>query len=79
MFDDAPKLLQFAHDPAIARQGYLAGRRGLNALANPYHPGTPERRAWLAGLFNGRTKPLRLVRDHESLAPLVEMKASKIE
>jgi hypothetical protein len=64
MFSEEPELLQFAHDPTIKRQGYLAGRRGLNAIANPYAPGTSERRAWLAGLFAGRTKPLRLVADH---------------
>jgi len=61
MFDDTPKLLHFAHDPEIRQRGYLAGRRGLSAVANPYAPGTPERRAWLAGLFAGRTRQLRLV------------------
>jgi hypothetical protein len=65
MYDEQPELLQFAHDPTIKHQGYLAGRRGLNAIANPYTPGTPERRAWLAGLFAGRIKPLRLVIDHK--------------
>jgi hypothetical protein len=43
------------------REGYLAGRRGLTAHANPYMVGTHEEIAWVIGLMDGRNKPLRIV------------------
>jgi hypothetical protein len=42
-------------------EGYLAGRRGRTGAANPYEGDTPEARAWLVGLLDGRTKRLNIV------------------
>jgi hypothetical protein len=48
-------------DPALLRDGYLAGRRGLTAHDNPYLIGTREALAWGIGWVKGLDKQLRVV------------------
>jgi hypothetical protein len=55
-------------DAMALREGYLAGRRGLPGQANPYMVGTHEAIAWVIGLTDGRTKPLRIVAGTEWLS-----------
>ena len=43
------------------RQGYLAGRRGLPASANPFRAGTKKAEAWLQGRRQGQNWPIRVV------------------
>ena len=48
------------------QQGYLAGRRGLPAVANPYRAGSKKAEAWQFGRREGQTRPLRVVIDAQS-------------
>jgi hypothetical protein len=48
-------------DPALLREGYVAGRRGFAGEANPYVVGTREALAWGIGWAKGHEKQLRVV------------------
>ena len=48
-------------DPALRREGYLAGRRGLTPEDNPYPVATREALAWGIGLLDGRRKQLTII------------------
>ena len=60
MSDDA-RITRIPLDPAIRREGYLAGRRGLTPEDNPYPVATREALAWGIGLIDGRRKRLEIV------------------
>jgi hypothetical protein len=49
-------------DPQAWQEGYVAGRRGLTGMANPYPAGGTQGLSWQAGLRKGRTKRLGIVR-----------------
>jgi ribosome modulation factor len=58
---DATGSIRLAIEPKARQQGYVAGRRGLGCVANPYPTHTAEAQDWQLGWRYGQTKPLRLV------------------
>ena len=57
-----PKVVTYSPlDPALLREGYLAGRRGVAGEVNPYIVGTREALAWGIGWATGQEKQLRVV------------------
>ena len=60
MSKDSPTA-RFPHDAQAWREGYLAGRRGIEVAFNPYDVVTYESRAWILGLNAGKMKPHRPV------------------
>jgi hypothetical protein len=61
MSDTDTKVVRIPRETKARREGYLAGRHGLTAGANPYDGDSRAARDWLMGLLDGRTKRLEIV------------------
>ena len=63
MSDADIKVVRIPRDTKARREGYLAGRHGLTADANPYDGDSRAARDWLMGLLDGRTRQLTVATD----------------